>query len=110
MTDTADASPGTDWQHRLAELRASALRQLDGAADAAAFEQWRIGHLGRRSPLAELLSGLGKMPPDDRKSVGAAANVLKRELEEAFSTREAVVRERELNEALEREQIDITLP
>src|SRR5580765_4637054 len=110
MTDTADASPHLDWQHRLDDLRAAALGQLDGATDAAAFEQWRISHLGRRSPLAELLSGLGKMPPDDRRAVGAAANVLKKELEDAFAAREVVVRERELNAALEREQIDVTLP
>ncbi|HEY3061086.1 MAG TPA: phenylalanine--tRNA ligase subunit alpha [Chloroflexota bacterium] len=110
MTDTADASPGLDWPHRLDELRAAALGQLDAAADAAAFEQWRISHLGRRSPLAELLSGLGKMAPETRREVGAAANVLKRELEEAFASREQVVRERELTQALEREQLDVTLP
>jgi phenylalanyl-tRNA synthetase alpha chain len=110
MTDTADASPSLDWQQRLDDLRAAALRQLDGATDAAAFEQWRISHLGRRSPLAEMLSGLGKMPPEQRRDVGAAANVLKKQLEEAYSAREVVVRERELNEALEREQIDVTLP
>jgi phenylalanyl-tRNA synthetase alpha chain len=110
MTDTADASPQVDWQQRLAELRAAALGQLDGAADAAALEQWRITHLGRRSPLAELLSGLGKLPPEERKSLGAAANILKRELEDAYTAREAVVRQRELSAALEREQIDVTLP
>jgi phenylalanyl-tRNA synthetase alpha chain len=110
MTDTADAGPGQDWQRRLDELRATALQQLDGAADAAAFEQWRISHLGRRSPLSELLSGLGKLSPDERRTVGAAANVLKRELEQAFTARESVVRERELTHALEREQLDVTLP
>jgi phenylalanyl-tRNA synthetase alpha chain len=109
MTDRA-ASLGADWQRRLDELRTSALGQLDGAADATALEQWRVTHLGRRSELAELLSGLGKLAPEERRVVGSAANVLKRELEEAFTSSEQVVRQRELGAALEREHIDVTLP
>lgn len=112
MTDTA-TSLGADWQRRLDDLRATALGQLDSVgatADADALEQWRVTHLGRKSPLAELLSGLGKLAPDDRRQVGSAANVLKRELEAAFARTEQKVREQGLSVALEREQIDITLP
>ncbi len=109
MTDTA-TSLGADWQRRLDELRTTALGQLDAARDAAELEQWRVAHLGRKSELSELLSGLGKLAPEDRRTVGGAANVVKRELEEAFSSTEQLVRQRELTEALEREHIDVTLP
>jgi phenylalanyl-tRNA synthetase alpha chain len=109
MTDTA-ASLGADWQRRLDEVRTSALGQLDAASDAAALEQWRVTHLGRKSTLAELLSGLGKLPADDRRLVGGAANVLKHELEEAFTSTQQVVSQRELTQALEREHIDVSLP
>ncbi|MDQ3811439.1 MAG: phenylalanine--tRNA ligase subunit alpha [Chloroflexota bacterium] len=91
-------------------LRNAAVAQLDAADDAASFEQWRVQHLGRKSPLADLLSGLGKLPPEERRVLGAAANTLKRELEQAFAARAVVVRERELNQALERERIDVSLP
>jgi phenylalanyl-tRNA synthetase alpha chain len=53
---------------------------------------------------------MGKLAPEERKAVGIAANQVKRELEEAFATRERAVHERELAGALERERIDITLP
>ena len=56
MTDV-DASP----VERLAHVRSSALAELDRAADATALEQWRITHLGRRSELSTVLSGLGKL-------------------------------------------------
>jgi phenylalanyl-tRNA synthetase alpha chain len=109
MTDT-DAGPGSDWQRRLDKIRSSAVDELDKSHDAAALDQWRIAHLGRRSPLSDVLGGLGKLGPDERRAVGAAANAVKRELEQAFSDREGVVRQRELARALEREQIDVTLP
>jgi phenylalanyl-tRNA synthetase alpha chain len=109
MTET-DASLGTDWRSRLDSLQSTALSQLEHAGDAAALEQWRIAHLGRKSALADLLGGLGKLAPDDRRAVGSAANEAKRSLEQAFTSREEVVRARELAQALERERIDVSLP
>lgn len=109
MTDT-DARPTTDWQRRLDDIRTIAHSELDATTDAASLEHWRIAHLGRKSALSELLGGMGTLTPDERKLVGSSANVVKRELESAFSARETVVRERELTEALARERIDVTLP
>jgi phenylalanyl-tRNA synthetase alpha chain len=100
----------TDWQRRLDEVRDVASRQLEGTDDAAALEQWRITHLGRKSALSDLLGGLGKMPPEERRAVGAAANVVKRELEQAFAGRQAVIGARELTARLATEAIDVTLP
>jgi len=111
MTETdASQQTATDWPRRLDELRSAALDQLAATADAAALEQWRLAHLGRKSPLSEVLGGLGKLPPADRREVGAAANVAKRALEDAFAEREAVVRQRELVANLEQERLDVTLP
>jgi phenylalanyl-tRNA synthetase alpha chain len=109
MTDT-EASPAADWQRRLDELRSTAVGELDGAGDAAALEQWRVTHLGRKSALSDLLGGMGKLAPDERRIVGSGANLVKRDLEQAFSNRESIVRQRELLATLERERIDVTLP
>jgi phenylalanyl-tRNA synthetase alpha chain len=111
MTETdasRDVSP--DWREPLERLRSTALRQLDQSVDAATLEQWRITHLGRKSALSDLLGGLGKLAPDERREVGSAANDVKRSLEQAFADRETVVRQRELVQSLERERIDVTLP
>ena len=109
MTET-DASPGTDWRGRLDRLQSTALSQLKQAADASGLEQWRITHLGRKSALSDLMGGLGKLGVDERRAVGAAANEVKRALEQAYMAREGAVRQRELSQALERERIDVTLP
>jgi phenylalanyl-tRNA synthetase alpha chain len=109
MTDT-DAGPGIDWRTQLDELQSTALGQLDQAVDAAALEHWRIAHLGRKSALSEFMGGLGKLGSEDRRAVGSAANKVKRSLEHAFSAREEAVRAHELNQTLQHERIDVTLP
>ncbi len=101
MTET-DASPGTDWRHRLEALQSTALDQLESAREAAALERWRTTHLGRKSALSDLMGGLGKLSPDERRTVGGAANEVKRALEDAFAARESAVRAREMTQALER--------
>ena len=81
MTDTSTA---TDLQRRLDDLRSTALGELERARNATALEQWRVTHLGRKSPLSDLMGGMGKLGQDERRLVGSAANAIKRELEQAF--------------------------
>ena len=109
MTET-DTGPETQLRQRLEELQAAALRELDAAQDANALEQWRTRHLGRKSSLSDLLGGMGKLTADERRSVGSAANEVKRSLEQAFAQRDAAIRQVELTKSLERERIDVTLP
>jgi len=107
MTDTSTA---TDLQRRLDDIRSTALGELERAGDAAALEQWRVTHLGRKSPFSDLMGGMGKLGADERRLVGSTANAIKRDLEQAFTERESVIRQREVGQALERERIDVTLP
>ncbi|MBV9357159.1 MAG: phenylalanine--tRNA ligase subunit alpha [Chloroflexi bacterium] len=106
LTEGAALSP----IERLEELRRAALAQLEAADDTPALEQWHGLQLGRRSPLSEMMSGLGRLPKEERASVGQAANAVKQSLEAAYAARQSTVRARELGQALEREGIDVTLP
>ena len=95
---------------RLDAVRRAALAQLEQAEDTTALEQWRAQQLGRRSPLSELMAGLGRLPKEERAAVGQAANAVKQALESGLTARQASVRARELTQALERERVDVTLP
>src|SRR5262249_28002246 len=99
MTDT-DSGPATALQRRLDDLRSSAVAALDEANDAGAPEQWRIVNLGRKSALSDVLGGMGKLSAEERRLVGSTANLVKRELEQAFTERESVIRQRELEATL----------
>jgi phenylalanyl-tRNA synthetase alpha chain len=97
---------GTDLTAIEAELTAD----ITGAGDLAAIEQVRIAALGRKGRVSELMSRLGKMPPEERRSFGAAVNQLKDRVTAALETRKSVLESEALAARLASEQADITLP
>ena len=76
-----------DLRARLDGLR-ERLRELD-QADAHRLAELKTEILGRKAgALTHILKGLAALDPDERRAVGAAANVLKTEFEAAFAARE----------------------
>jgi len=94
----------------LAQLEAEALAAVAAASDEAALENVRVGALGKKGSISALLSTLGKMSPDERKTAGAAINALKDKVTEALGGRRAVLKEAALDARLKAETIDVTLP
>ena len=47
-------------------LGTSALDELEQINDLDALEQYRIKHLGRKGQVTQLLSQIGKFPPEER--------------------------------------------
>ncbi len=93
----------------LEALRSRALAELNAAPDAAALDAWRIAYLGRQGAVTLALRSVGELPPQERRSFGAAANALRDELESALKVRHAAVAQAALT-ALEAGAIDVTLP
>jgi phenylalanyl-tRNA synthetase alpha chain len=63
----------------LTELRGKYIAAVSGAAGEAALEEVRLAALGKKGEISALMSTLGKMDPEDRKSAGAAERVEGRE-------------------------------
>jgi len=97
---------GTDLTAIEAELTAD----ITGASDLAAIEQVRIAALGRKGRVSELMSRLGKLPPDERKTFGAAVNQLKDRVSAALEARKNALEDEVLATRLASEQADVTLP
>ncbi len=89
------------------ELRARA--DLAAAPDAPALDAWRLAYLGRQGALTQVLRGLTELTVPERKVVGAQANALKRDLEEALAGRESEIAAGAVA-ALESGAIDVSLP
>ena len=92
---------------RVVEVEAEARERLAGAADEAALEAWRTAVLGRSGTLTGVLRGLGALPEDERRAVGAAANTAKAALEAALEARREALRRGALASM---EALDVTLP
>ncbi|KTB49234.1 phenylalanyl-tRNA synthase, alpha subunit [Dehalogenimonas alkenigignens] len=91
----------------LDNLKQNALAELAAVSTADALEAWRVGWLGKKSQLNTVLRGLAALPVEERKSLGAAANVVRQDLESALAAREQDFSDRLLESA---PGIDITLP
>jgi len=95
---------------KLNEIEKTALGSLHYVADQAALEAWRVGNLGRSSPLMMVFAGLGQLSKEERPAVGQAANRVKLALEAALAERAAAIKAAALARSLEEEQLDVTLP
>ena len=93
----------------LKKIEEQARKELGAAPDEAALEGWRVAYLGRKGRLTTVLRGLGDLPVEERRDVGAAANRLKTALERALAEREAEIEAGKLA-AIETSRLDVTLP
>ena len=78
--------------------------------DAPALEQSKARYLGKTGVLTELLKGLGKLPPEQRRDSGAQINAAKQRIESALEARREALAAGALNARLAQEALDVSLP
>jgi len=94
----------------LTTLEQTILGQIAAAPDEAALEAVRVAALGKKGSISALLSTLGKMSPDERKTQGAAINLAKDNVTQALTARRDILKAAALDARLASETIDVTLP
>jgi phenylalanyl-tRNA synthetase alpha chain len=94
----------------LNNLETQLLNDITAASDEAALESLRVGALGKKGSVSELLKTLGKMSPDERKEQGPLINGLRDKIASAIATRKAELDSAALDARLSAERVDITLP
>ena len=87
-----------------------ALLAFAATDDPDALEQIKASFLGKNGQIPGLLKGLAKLPPDERKLVGAAINRVKEAVESALHARRESLRQMALAARLAEEALDVTLP
>jgi phenylalanyl-tRNA synthetase alpha chain len=94
----------------LVTLEQTILGEIAAASDETALEAVRVAALGKKGSISALLSTLGKMSPDERKTHGAAINLAKDKVTQALAERRDVLKSAALDARLASETIDVTLP
>jgi phenylalanyl-tRNA synthetase alpha chain len=95
---------------RIDAIAREARSAIDAATSTGALEQVRVQYLGRKAELPNLLRGVAELAPEERGKVGKAANVARRDLEEAIAARQAQLEASELEQRLTEDRVDVTLP
>ena len=91
-------------------IRKSFASDLDSVTNTNMLNELKVKYLGKKGLITELTSNMKDLSIDERKEVGRVSNELKNELNEKINSLESELKLKELNQKLESEKIDISLP
>jgi len=95
---------------RIEQLKREAEEAIAAADTTSALEEQRIRYLGRKAELPNLLRGVAELPPEQRGPTGKAANQARQALEQLIERRATQLATAELEQRLEQDRVDVTLP
>ncbi len=95
---------------RIEQLREQAEGEISKARTSEALEGLRVGYLGRKAELPQMLRGVAELEPAERGAVGKAANQARQALEALIEARAAQLGAAELERDLQDDRVDVTLP
>jgi len=88
----------------------AAQQKVAAAEDLQALDDVRVAYLGKKGSLTDLLKQLGTLSADERPQAGQAINAAKKSLQSAIEAHKEQLQTSLVNEQLEKESIDVTLP
>jgi phenylalanyl-tRNA synthetase alpha chain len=94
----------------LKTLETEGLAELMACADEPAVRAWNTKYFGDNGKMKAALSGIGGVPPAERKAYGTEANRVKVALTSAYETALAAAKEVALQASLTANPLDVTLP
>ena len=94
----------------LPALENELLTAISTASDEGALEAVRVAALGKTGSVSALLKTLGSMTPDERKAQGPLINGLKDRVTSALAARRETLKNLALDQRLNTETVDVTLP
>ena len=95
---------------KLLKLKQDALQEIEAAETSDALNNVRNTYLSKKSELSSLTSQIGSLPPEERKAFGAALTEVRVAITTAIEEKMTYLKNKELEEKLEKEKIDISLP
>src|SRR5476649_1835121 len=96
----------SDLNSIVAEARAL----FESISESAALEEAKAKFLGKSGSITDLLKGLGKLPPEEKKAAGEKINLAKSEIEALLNARREAIAAEKMAAKLRAEALDITLP
>ena len=97
-------------KEKLEQIRNYAKEKIEDLKDLQALNDLKVKILGKKGELTEILRGMGALSAEERPIIGSLVNTIRSEIEEGMKEAENKLKEIALNEKLEKEKIDVTLP
>ncbi|WP_457641405.1 phenylalanine--tRNA ligase subunit alpha [Persephonella sp.] len=97
-------------KEELKALGEEAKKLIEKSSNIDEINNIRVEYLGKKGKLKNILRTLGKLSPEERKELGQLANRIKEELEDLLKEKTQFLKKKALEEELQKNRIDITLP
>ena len=92
------------------EVRNHFIHELDEVGDLESLNNLKVKYLGKKGHITELNALIKTMPNEEKKEFGQKVNSLREEFLSLYEEKKIKFEEQILNEKLEKETIDISLP
>lgn len=97
-------------KEKLEEIRLKSKEKIEQIKNSQELNDLKVSVLGKKGELTEILRGMKDIAAEERPVVGSLVNKVRDEIETLISEKEQEFKEKELENMLETEKIDVTLP
>ncbi len=94
----------------LLKIKEEALAKISACSSLKDLNDIRVLYLGKKGPMQAAMKSMKNMQPEERAAFGQVSNKVKQEITQGIETKKVELEEAEMNEKLQTENIDITLP
>lgn len=97
-------------KEKLEEIKNIAIAELKNSVSKEDIEKLRVKYLGKKGELTQILRGMGSLSKEERPVIGKIANEVREKIEGIINEGLALIKQKEKEEKLKSEVIDISLP
>ena len=97
-------------KEKLMEIEAIALKKIEEAKKSEELEEIRVKFLGKKGELTTILRSMGNLSKEDRPIMGKLVNDVKKIVEDKLEIISREIKDKEKNDKLQNEVIDVTMP
>lgn len=97
-------------REQLENIKTLAKEDILATRSDAELDTIRVKYLGKKGLLTGILRGMGQLSAEERPIIGALANTVRENVENYIEERSILLKEKELQEKLLCEKLDVTLP
>lgn len=97
-------------KEQLEEIRQKAAETIESCRELKELDAARVQFLGKKGQLTAILKQMGKLSAEERPVIGQLANEVRQAIDQKLTEKTNQLKEKQLNEKLAAETIDVTMP
>ena len=97
-------------KEQLQKIKEEAQKELEAIKDLSALDNIRVKYLGKKGELTSVLRGMDKLSAEERPVIGQLANDVRARLEELIEKAKSDIADKEMENKIQKEKIDVTMP